>query len=192
MLCKSCTMPPIVVDNKCMCLLAFCIVSCNLPIASPCLSITLITQRLSTYVFAEPWPTFAMSTASQFFFVKTCNDFILLFVKGLNWKFCVYKNGNYSVVEGMMGCILILTWRFIPNHFKKWSMKYQNTSSKNTLKPCFVCDVCSVEKQRINKQVHQLGFCFYIVKAWKGAPINLMWLLKEPVGKSLSTSHVVR
>ena len=125
-------------------------------------------------------------------FIKTNNHFILPFVKCMYWNFCVWKNGNYSVTEVMMGWILILTWQFIPNHFDKRSMQYQKSISKNKIKLCFVRNVRSVDKECINKQIHQFGFCFDIVKTWGGAPINIIWLLKEPVGKRLSTSHVVR
>ena len=45
----------------------------------------------------------------------------------------VCKNGNDFMIEVMMGWILIITWRFIPNNSKKCIMKYQNSISKNTL-----------------------------------------------------------
>ena len=70
MLWKPFPVPPIVVDIIFICLVTFWIFWCNIPIASPCSSITLITQWLSTYRFAEPWPTFEMSTANQFFLLK--------------------------------------------------------------------------------------------------------------------------
>ena len=117
--------------------------------------------------FCRTLTKFCNINSQPFFFVKTCNDFILPFVKGLNWNFCVCKNGNYYVMELMMVWILILTWRFIPNNFEKLSVKPQNSSSKNTLKRCFVRNVRSVDKECINKQIHQLGFCFDIVKTWE-------------------------
>ena len=71
--------------------------------------------------------------------------------------------------EVMMGWIVILTWRFIPNNFDKWSMKPQNSSGKNNFKLCILLNVRSVDKECINKQFHRFGFCFDIVKTWRGA-----------------------
>ena len=91
--------------------------------------------------FCRNLTNFCLVNRQPIYFVKTCNDFILPFVKGLNWNICVCKNGNYYVIEGMMGWILLLTWRFILDNSKKWSMKYHNSSSKNTLK-LFLCVMC--------------------------------------------------
>ena len=57
------------------------------------------------------------------FLVKTCNDFILSFAKGLHWNLCFCKNGNNFVVEGIMGWILVVTRQFIPNNYNKCIMK---------------------------------------------------------------------
>ena len=124
-------------------------------------------------------------------FVKTSNEFILTFAKGLCWNLCFFKRGNYLLIEYMMGLILVLTKRFIPNDTNKCFVKYQNIISKNTLKP-FLCDLYFVDKQIFDKQIDQIRFYFYIVKGWMDNPINLIWNLEEPVGKIFSTSCVIR
>ena len=95
-------------------------------------------------------------------------------------------------MEGMMGLILVYIRRFITNNSKKCIMKSQNMSSKNAFKLCFVWEFCSVDKQQIDRQIHQIRFCFYIVKGLRDAPKNLILLLEEPVSNSLFTSHVIR
>ena len=89
------------------------------------------------------------------------------------------------------GLICVLTRQFITNNAKKCIMKSKKSISKNTPNICFVCELVSVEKQQINKQIHQISFCFYIVKDWMGAPINIIWFLEEPVSKSLYTSNAI-
>ena len=144
-----------------MSLVSFWIVWCNLPIAPPCSSINIMTQRLSEYLFAGPLPIFETSTAKHFF-AKTSNNFILPFAKGLHESLCLRRNENDFVMEGMIGWILILTSRFIPNNFKKLIIKYHNSSIKNTLKLCFVCELCSVEKQIIDKKFTKLCSIFIL------------------------------
>ena len=51
----------------------------------------------------------------------------------------------------MIGWILVLIRRFIPSNPNKYIVISQNSISKNTLKLFFVCELCSVEKQRIRK-----------------------------------------
>ena len=89
-------------------------------------------------------------------------------------------------MEGIMGLILVVTSPFISNHSKKCIMKSQNSSSKNMLKVCFVCELCSVDTQQINKQIHKISFCFYIVKGLRDATMNLILLLEEPVATVFS------
>ena len=157
MLCKSCPMPPIVVDIIFMCLVAFWIFLCNLPIASPFLSITLTMERLTTYLFSEPWPNFSMSTANQFCLLKPAITSSCYFWKVSIETFCVCKNGNYFVIELMMGWILIRNWQFIRNNFNKWSMKPQNSNSKNMLKLRFVHNMRSVEKSASTNKITNSG-----------------------------------
>ena len=95
-------------------------------------------------------------------------------------------------MEGMMGMILILTRQFILNNSKKCIMKSQNSSSKNTIKICLVCELHSVEKHNIDRQIHQISFCFYFVKGWIDTLNSIIWFLEEPVRKTLSKSHVIR
>ena len=126
------------------------------------------------------------------FFVKTSNDFILPIAKGLRLNLFFCKNGNKFLMEGMMGCILVLTKQFIPNNSNKCIMKSHNSSSKNPLKLCFVCELCSVTKQIFDRKIHQIRFCFYIVKGWRESPINIILFLEEPLGKNISIYHVIR
>ena len=123
--------------------------------------------------------------------VKTFNRFIFQFSKGLNWNSCFWKNGNKFMVEGIVCWILVLTRRFIPNNRKKCFMKYQNRSSKNPLKRFVVRYCCFVGKQRIDRQIQLLRFCFYILNGWRDTPTNLIWNLEESVGKSLSIFFVI-
>ena len=67
--------------------------------------------------FGTTLTNFRNVNSQQIIFVKTRNPFILPFMKCLYWNFCVWKNGNWFVMEVMMGWILIPTWRFIPNNF---------------------------------------------------------------------------
>ena len=87
--------------------------------------------------------------------------------------------------------ILVLIRRFITNNSKKSIMKYQNSSSKNTLK-LFLCVSCVLWTNRHSANNHPISLCFDIVKAWRDAPINPILLLEEPVGKILSTSHIIK
>ena len=130
--------------------------------------------------------------STNYVLLKSFNDFIFPFAKVIHWNLCFCKNGDTFVNKRMMGWILVLTRRFIPNHSKKCFMKFHNRRSNNMLKLCFVCELCSVNKQKIEKLIHQIRFCFYIVKGCMDAPKSLIWLLEEPVSKSLSTSHVIR
>ena len=93
-------------------------------------------------------------------FVKNCNDFILPFLKGLNWIICVWNNGNCFLMELLMGWILILTWRLIANNFNKWSMKPQNSSSKNTFK-LFLCVMFVLwKKSASTNKITNSGYVF--------------------------------
>ena len=74
--------------------------------------------------------------------VKTFNDLIFPFSKGLYLNSCFLNNGNNFLVEGMMGWILALTRRFIPNNAKKCFVKPQNRSIKNPLQICVMRDPC--------------------------------------------------
>ena len=58
MLCKSCPIPPTVGVTIFMPLVELWIVQCNLPITSPCSSITLMTQRLPTCLFFRTLDSF--------------------------------------------------------------------------------------------------------------------------------------
>ena len=96
------------------------------------------------------------------------------------------------MMKGMMGLILVLTRRFITHNSKKDIMKSHKSSSKNTLILYFLCELCSVGKHQMNKQINQIMFCFNTVKSWRDSPINTIWLLEEAGGKSISTSRVIR
>ena len=103
-------------------------------------------------------------------FVKTCNDFIWPFANGLHWNLCLCKMGYDFVKKQMMGWILVLTRRFIPNHSKKCIMKYQNSSSMNTLKLCFVCELCYVDKHQIAIKITKSGSVFILSRV-AGTPL---------------------
>ena len=108
---------------------------------------------------------------------KTSNDFFLPFLKGLYWWFCSCKNVNTLLMEGIMGWILVLTRRFIPHNTKNRFFKSENISSKNPLKLLFACDFCFVDIQRFDKRMIQINFCFYIIKGWRDAPVNIIWFI---------------
>ena len=79
------------------------------------------------------------------------------------------------MMEGMIGLIHVLTRRFITNNYKIGILKSHNSISKNMLKLCFVCELCSVRKTA-NQQFrfYQINFCLYIVKGWRDTPMNLI------------------
>ena len=95
-------------------------------------------------------------------------------------------------MEGLVGLIHVLTSPFILNSSKKYIMKSHNSSSKNMLQLYFVCELCSVGKQKFDRKIHLISFCFYIVKGWRDTPMNLIWFLEEPVRNSLLKYHVIR
>ena len=99
--------------------------------------------------------------------VKSFNDFILPFSKGLHWNYCFWRNANSFMTEGMMVWILVITRRFIPNNTNKWFMKYHNRSGKKMLQVRVVHDTCFLGKQRIDKKLHLIRFYLYIVKGWR-------------------------
>ena len=59
-------------------------------------------------IFCRTLTNFCNVNLQPIVFVKTCNDFILPFVKGLNLNFFFCKNVNCYVMEVMMGWIVIL------------------------------------------------------------------------------------
>ena len=71
-------------------------------------------------------------------------------------------------------------------------MKYQNRSSNNPLKICFVRNLCYVFKQRFNKKIQQIRFYLFIFKCWRETPINIILLFEEIVAKSISTYRAIR
>ena len=44
----------------------------------------------------------------------------------------------------------------------------------------------------IDKQLHLLSLCLYIIEGWRNTPVNLIWNLEEPVCKIIYTYHVIR
>ena len=50
--------------------------------------------------------------------IKTFNESIFPFAKGLHWNSFLWNNGNIFLMEGNMGLILALTRRFISNNTK--------------------------------------------------------------------------
>ena len=43
----------------------------------------------------------------------------------------------------------------------------------------------------IDKQLHLLGLCLYIIKGWRNNSINIIWELEEPVCKSISAYNSI-
>ena len=64
--------------------------------------------------FCRTLANFLNINRQPFFFVKTSNDFILTFSKGINWNLCFCKNGNNFVMEGIMGWIPDVPFPIIP------------------------------------------------------------------------------
>ena len=100
-----------------------------------------------------------------------------LHLKRSTLKIVFMKERKYSMTEGMMGWILVLTRLFIPNNTNKCFMKSYNRSIKNPIELFVVRDWCFLEKQIMNKQVHLIRLCLYIIKGWSITPINLIWNL---------------
>ena len=95
-------------------------------------------------------------------------------------------------MEEMMGRILVLNRRFITNSTKKCFIGSQNRSRNNPLQLCVACDCCFLDKKIINKQLHLLMLYLHIVKGCRDTPINIIWKIENPVGKSLSTYHGIK
>ena len=191
MLCKSFTVPPIAVDIIFIPLVIFWIVWRNLPIASPWSSIILAIQWLSAYLFAEPWPHFETSNANQLFSLKlamtsSCHlrkVFVDFFASRITETVLWRKGwlvGSLYLSEGSFPVIPINT---------SW---YLRIVSARTHLNFFLCVSCVLWKNRESEKIHQIRFCFYIVKGWSESPINIILFMEEPVIKSLSTSHVIR
>ena len=131
--------------------------------ASPFLSITLTRQRLSTYIFWRTASNFWNLDLQPIIFVKTFNYFIFSFAGVLRWNSCFWKNSNDFLMKVMMGWILVLIRRFIPNNTKKCFVKYQNRIIKNPLQIHAVCELClwgKIDHQQ-KKSLSQVLFLYY-------------------------------
>ena len=106
--------------------------------------------------------------------VKTFIDVIFPYAKALHWYYCFWKNRDILLMEGIMGWILVLTRRFIPNNTKKWWMKHKERIRKKPLQLHVVYDPYFVDKQIIDKQLQLIRFCLYIIKGYRNTPINLI------------------
>ena len=125
-------------------------------------------QAMATNVyFWRPEANFWNIDLWTIIIVKTLNDFIFPLAKGYHRHSWVWKNGNIFLIEGIMGWILVLTIWFIPKNSKKYFMKYQNNSIINPLQLRVGHDPCFIEKLIIDKHLHLIMFCLYIVKGWR-------------------------
>ena len=109
--------------------------------------------------------------------IKIFNDFILPSAKDHHWNYCVWKKRNNFMIEVIMGWFFVLNKKLITNNINKHFMKYKNIIGNNPLHLCVIFDNYFVDKHRINKKLHLLMFCLYIVKGWRDSHINNIWNL---------------